>query len=110
MNNPDSLKKQFIDAMSDRLGEKLAESLFEHDLWPVLKASMAAGELLVARNTVPQKPVHEAIKIWLEGCVAVVGRMRSNEATVSKAEALKTLYQLALSADQALKDASLIGE
>ena len=53
MNNRDSLRTQLIESMTGRFGDKLAESVFQCDIWPVLSAAMDAGELLVARNKVP---------------------------------------------------------
>ena len=108
MNNRDSLRVQLIDAMKPRFGDKLAESVFQHDIWPVLSAAMDAGELLVARNTTPQKPVHRALTEWLEGCLTVVGKIKTNEFTVSRKELLNVLYQLSDGASQALKDAKMV--
>jgi hypothetical protein len=108
MNNPESLKKQLIDAMSGRLGLGVAESVFNHDLWPVLEAAMKAGELLVSRNTQEQIPVAAAIKGWLEGCVTVMARIREDEHTVSKRQLLRVLFELDAVAQQALKDSETI--
>lgn len=108
MNNPDSLRKQLIEAMAQRLGGPLAESVFQHDLWPVLQAAMSAGELLVARNITPQIPVAEAIQGWLEGVIKVVARVRADEKTISRASVLKILFDLERIAQQALKDAKAI--
>jgi|GEM_PF-3791001 len=108
MNNRDSLRVQLIDAMKARFGDKLAESVFQHDIWPVLSAAMDAGELLVARNTVPQKPVHEAVVSWLEACCGVITLVHQNEPTASKRELLNVLYQLEEGATRAIADARAI--
>jgi hypothetical protein len=108
MNNSDSLKKQLIDAMAPRLGQLMAESVFQCDLWPVLQASMKAGELLVARNTVEQKPVADAILGWLEGVLIVVNRVKADEKTISRAQVLKILFDLERVAQQALTDAKAL--
>ena len=108
MNNRDSLRTQLIESMTGRFGDKLAESVFQCDIWPVLSAAMDAGELLVARNTTPQKPVHRALTEWLEGCLTVVGKIKANEFTVSRKELLKVLYQLSDGAAHALKDAKMV--
>ena len=108
VNNPDNLKKQLIDAMAPRLGQLLAESVFQCDLWPVLQAAMKAGDLLVARNTEPQKPVADAIQGWLEGVITVVARVKQDEKTISRAQVLKILFDLDKVAQQALTDAKLL--
>lgn len=105
-----SLREQLILAMTQRLGSALAESIFQHDLWPVLDSAMTAGELLVARNTVPQKPVHTAITTWLEGCLAKVHMVHDEEATVSKRQLLYVLYQLQDGAARALADAKAVAQ
>lgn len=108
MNNRDSLRAQLIEAMTERLGAPMAESVFQLDLWPVLEAAMKSGELLVHRATVPQKPVAECITSWLIQCVSVIERIKAQEHTVSKATALKTLYLLAVSAEEACHDAKAV--
>lgn len=105
-----SLKEQMILAMTARLGAPLAKSVFEHDLWPVLDAAMTAGELLVARNTVPQKPVHEALVSWLEVCLGKVALVHEHEATASKRELLNVIYQFEENAARALADAKQVNE
>lgn len=110
MNNQDSLRSQIIEALTPRLGQGVAASVFQHDLWPVLDAAMKAGELLVHRATTPQKPVHEALVEWLEGCCGVIALMHSHEATVPKAQLMKTLYQLEAGAAKALADARAINK
>lgn len=106
----ESLKTQLIVAMEGRFGHELAKSVFEHDLWPVLDAAMTAGELLVARNTIPQKPVHEAITIWLEATCVVIKAMLQDEYTVSRAELIKAMYQLLDGAQRALVEAQSVKE
>lgn len=108
MNNPDSLRVQLIAAMAPRLQQPLAESVFDHDLWPVLQAAMKAGELLVARNTGPQIPVADAIQGWLEGVLIVVTRVREDEKIISKAKLLKILFDLERIAQRALTDAKAL--
>jgi len=108
LNNPESLKTQLIEAMTERLGAPLAQSVFEHDLWPVLEAAMKAGELLVSRNTQEQIPVASAIKGWLEGCITVVAKVREDEAIVSRRTLLKILFEMDEVAQQALKDSETI--
>lgn len=103
-----SLKEQMLLAMTQRLGAALAESVFEHDLWPVLDAAMTAGELLVARNTTPQVPVHVALIRWLQGISTTVEIIRTYEKTASKSELLKVIYQLEESGARALADAKAV--
>lgn len=106
----ENLKEQLIASMEGRFGRQVAESVFTCDLWPVLDKAIDAGELVVWKNTIPQKPVHEAIKIWLHGCLKQVKAIRAEEPTVSKTEALRALYQLALGAEQALKNAEEVSK
>jgi hypothetical protein len=108
MNNPESLRTQLIDAMAPRLERPLATSVFDHDLWPVLQAAMKAGELLVARNTVEQKPVADAILGWLEGVLTVVARVKQDEKIISRAQCLKILFDLERIAQRALTDAKAL--
>lgn len=110
MNNPDSLRKQLIDAMISQDGvlPSAAERIFDIALWPVLDAAMKAGELLVARNTTPQIPVADAIQGWLEGVITVVGRVRQDEKIISKAQLLKILFDLEAIAQRALTDAKAL--
>jgi len=99
MNNLDSLRAQIIESMKVycykykfyTLNEQM---MFDGAIMPVLDAAMKAGELLVHRATTPQKPVSDAILEWLDGCCSVVAKMRAQEATVSKRELLRVLYQL----------------
>lgn len=105
----DSLRQQLIAAMAPRLGEPLAQSVFNVDLWPVLDAAMAAGELLVHRNTGPvQKPVHEAITAWLEVVGWTVQKVKAEEHTVSKAILLNLLYDLDTQCQVALSEAKMV--
>lgn len=108
MNNPDSLRKQLIDAMTARLGAPMAESVFQHDLWPVLQAAMKAGELLVARNTEPQIPVHRAVEGWLEGVLNVCTTVKLDEHVISKRQLLNIMADLERIGRQALADAKAI--
>ncbi len=100
-----SLKEQMIKAMEQRLGAPLAKSVFDHDLWPVLDAAMTAGDLLVARNTVPQTPVHKALVQWMENSLKVITFVRKEEAAVSRRAALRIIYQIEDGAQRALNDA-----
>ena len=99
---------QLIEAMTQRLGAPLADSVFQHDLWPVLDKAMEAGELLVARNTVKQLPVDTALKTWLEGCLVVIATVHQQEKTISKGGLLKLLYDLEASATRAMQDCKAI--
>lgn len=103
-----SLRAQLIEAMTQRLGSGVAESVFQNDLWPVLDKAMDAGELLVARNTVKQLPVHQGITQWLEVVGWTIQHIRNEEHVVSKATLLKVLYQLDESCKTALSDAKLV--
>lgn len=104
----DSLKEQLIAAMAPRLQRPLAESVFEHDLWPVLERAMDAGGLLLARNTVKQLPVHEAIIRWLEATLYGLMFVQADPHTISKAKLLDVLSQLVIQASRALEDAKRI--
>lgn len=104
MNNPDSLRKQLIDAMCFKLQRNEAEKLFDVAVWPVLDAAMTAGELLVSRNTQPTVSVPEAVQTWLEGVLKVVAEVRAVEATVSKRELLVLLYKMEQNGAKALAD------
>lgn len=106
----ESLKEQLIAAMAGRLGRPVAESVFQHDLWPVLDAAMTAGELLVARNTVPQKPVHEAITLWLHRFLYETDASMANMATVSRRDLLDVIANARASCQIALKDAAMVAE
>ena len=109
MNNSESLRTQLIMSMQDYVSDqRKAEELFDKALWPVLKAAMKAGELLVARNTVEQKPVSDAILGWLEGVLIVVNRVKADEKTISRAQVLKILFDLERVAQQALTDAKAL--
>lgn len=100
----ENLKEQLIASMTKRMGRKLAESIFQCDLWPVLDKAMTAGELMVARNTQPVIPVPVAIEKWLRDCVAIIGKVQPVENTVSRKEVFRLLYQLEHSAMRALAD------
>lgn len=50
-------------------------------------------------------PVDIRIMVWLEACCVQVDSIKKHEATVSKRLVLKTLYNLAESADHAVRDA-----
>lgn len=104
VNNPDSLRKQFIDALEHYPGRGMAEEIYETSIWPVLSAAMAAGELLVSRATTPQKPVADALRDWLKGCITVVANLKKVEPTVSKRELLNILYTMDKMAQLALRD------
>jgi hypothetical protein len=104
VNNPESLGAQLTDAMRKRLGDGVAESVFKHDLWPVLEAAMKNGELLVSRNTAPRIPVHEAVVGWLEGVLVVMRRVKADQATISRGKLLSMVLQLGEIGEQALKD------
>lgn len=106
----ESLKQQLIEAMASRFDIALAKSVFECDLWPVLDAAMTAGELLVARNTVPQQPVHEAITAWLQVAIWTAQRARFEEATISKNQLLKILHNLEISCEKALAEAKMVAK
>ena len=108
LNNRDSLRQQIIEAMTHRLGANLAESVFTLDLWPILEAAMQAGELLVARKTIEQKPIADGIIIWLMQCLSTIEVIKAGEAQISRRRALDTLYQLAVSAEQAVSDAKAV--
>lgn len=109
-NNRESLRAQLIEAMTGRLGPQLAESVFTHDLWPVLDAAMTAGELLVDRNTVAPKPIDEAIVDWLKESLGIIKNVHQFEGYISKKRALKLLFQLEASAYVALRDAEAVNE
>ena len=108
MNNHHSLEKQLIDAMTQRLGGPLAESVFKHDLWPVLDAAMTAGELLLSRATTPPKPVDEALELWLTQTVARLETIQTYIHTASKAQLIKMLNDIRSSAENALSDTKAI--
>lgn len=111
LNHRESLRHQLVTAMAVSLGDKRAQIVFDTDLWPVLDASMKAGELLVHRNTGPvQKPVHEAITAWLEVVGWTVMRVKADEHTVSKAELLKLLYDLDENCQRALGEAKMVAD
>lgn len=66
-------------------------------------ATGAVGMYEKARG-VP-KPVDERIMIWLKVCCDQVSKIKAAENTVSKRLVLTTLYNLAESADHAVRDA-----
>lgn len=107
INNRDSLRTQLINSMAENglMTQHRAAQVYEDALWPVLDAAMKAGELLVARNTQPQQPVPDAIVSWLKSTLATIKIMQAQEATVSKAEAMRCLEQLRMNAEFALRDA-----
>lgn len=109
MSNKDGLRTQIIDAMSKYpMSPVMAEDIFDQMVWPVLEKAVEAGKLVVWRNTVPQKPVDESIKIWLRACLGKITLIQDDEKIISKAQLLKTLYQLAVSAEHALAEAEAI--
>lgn len=101
----ESLRAQLTTAMATRLGSALAESVFQHDLWPVLDKAMTAGELLVARNTDPQIPVHTAIRRYMNGCLSVFEKVRAQNSTIKRHELMQLVYSFEDGVRQALKDA-----
>lgn len=104
-----SLREQLIKSLGDKMNDyKLAEKVFDECLWPVLDKAMTAGEFLVARNTVPQMPVHAAITDWLIQVIAHVEMLKGNEAIISKAKLLSNLKELAENAEMALVQARSI--
>lgn len=107
-----SLRDQLIDALvqdgSAFSHRSNAEAFFDARLWPVLDKAMEAGELLVARNTKPQKPVHEAVTFWLHEVVSTIERLRGIQHTVSKRGLLDALFYLQKSAQTALADAGSV--
>lgn len=104
VNDKDSLKEQIIASMADRLGRKMAESVFQCDIWPVLDAAMTAGELLVARNTQPTKTVPEAVEEWLEGTIAIIDKALKCKDEMSRGECITMIKQLNHSAKLALRE------
>lgn len=110
VNNRDSLRTQLVDSMADRFGRSMAESVFQCELWPVLEAAMKAGELLVHRATVPQVQVSESIISWLTLTISKIEHVLLVESTVSRAQVIGMLKQLAVSGGEALKDAKSVNE
>ena len=109
--NTESLRTQIIDSMKaycDKykfytLNEQM---MFDEAIMPVLDAAMKAGELLVHRATTPQRPVDEAVLIFLYNMCASIAKVRVQEETVSRRELLNILYHLDESAGRAAADAN----
>lgn len=66
-----------------------------------LDASLETG-LEIRKQQPNEKPVHEAIKSWLEEVVGHVKRIRAEEAVISKRQCLRVIYQFQENAERAL--------
>lgn len=100
-----SLRYQLIEAIACHEGwEESAIALYDEAIWPILKAAMEAGELLVSRNTAVRVPVHEAAVNWIHGMAALAKTVRADEDIISKRTLLNIVYKLEESAQRALND------
>lgn len=66
-----------------------------------LNASLETG-LEIRRRQPNEKPIHTAIKDWLEAVVAHSKRVRAEESVISRRQCLKIIYQFAENAERAL--------
>lgn len=111
---PPSLRQQIIEAIKGAPAPDqeygAAECLFDHHIMPVLQKAMDAGTLLVGRNTKDRVPVHKAVMSWLESVVGHVMMIRTEEATISRRQLLKIIYQFGDNAERALADAAKINQ
>lgn len=108
---PPSLREQILEQMRPYLDRGLkAEEIFDRGIMPVLQRAMDAGTLLVGRNTKDRIPMHTAVMHWLEEVAGHVMMIRKEEATVSRRQLLKIIYQFGDNAERALSDAKKILE
>lgn len=106
VDTPPNLRDQIIEAIALHQGwEESAEILFDKAIMPVLQRAIDAGALIVGRNTGPRIPIHQAVMVWLEQVTGHVMMIRTEEATISRRQLLKILYQFGDNAEKALADA-----
>lgn len=115
LKTPPSLREQIIDSITKHEGygtsaREHAEILFDNAIMPVLQAAMEAGALLVGRNTKERIPVGVALLKWLEQVAGHVMMIRTEEATISRRQLLKIVYQFGDNAERALADTKKISE